>query len=34
MGKNIDNNPTFRDRVQNYATLAGIKLLKAQEIKK
>lgn len=34
MGKNIDNNSTFRDRVQNYATLAGIKLLKAQEIKK
>lgn len=34
MGKNIDNNPAFRDRVQNYAVTKRIKLLKAQEIKK
>lgn len=34
MGKNIDNNPGFKDRVQNYTTTNGIKLLTAQEIKK
>lgn len=34
MGKNIDNNPVFRDRVENYVTTTGIQLIKAQEIKR
>lgn len=34
MGKNIDNNPVFRDRVENYVTTTGIQLIEAQEIKR
>lgn len=34
MGKNIDNNPVFRDRVENYVTTTGIQLIEVQEIKR
>ena len=34
MGRNIERNLDFRDRVREYSSKSGIRLLKAQDIKK
>ena len=34
MGRNIERNLDFRDRVREYFSKSGIRLLKAQDIKK
>ena len=34
MGRNIERNSDFRDRVREYSSKSGIRLLKAQDIKK
>ena len=34
MGRNIERNSDFRDRVREYFSKSGIRLLKAQDIKK
>lgn len=34
MGRNIERNLDFRDRVREYSIKSGIRLLKAQDIKK
>lgn len=34
MGRNIERNLDFRDRVREYSSKSGIRLLQAQDIKK